>query len=198
MDVMTVPDVWSGQDRVLTVEDMENMPDDEFRYELDDGVLIVSPAPSRLHQLAVARLTVILSAACPAGLVVLPGVGVNISKFQHRVPDVAVVRASAVETFFEETPPELVVEVASPRTRLYDRNRKKDIYRGFGIAAYWIVEPSLDCPELTVFELRSGVYEETAHVTGNEEYRAAIPFPVAIVPSKLVTLWRRRSAIRTP
>jgi hypothetical protein len=45
MGVMTVPDVWSGQDRMLTVEDMENMPDDEFRYELDDGVLIVSPAP---------------------------------------------------------------------------------------------------------------------------------------------------------
>ena len=76
---MPIPDVWSGQDRALTVEDMENMPVDEFRYELDDGVLIVSPAPSTLHQLAVARLTVILSAACPAGLVVLPGVGVNVS-----------------------------------------------------------------------------------------------------------------------
>jgi hypothetical protein len=32
-------------------------------------VLIVSPAPSTLHQLAVARLTVLLSAACPDGLV---------------------------------------------------------------------------------------------------------------------------------
>ena len=53
---MTAPDVWSGQDRALTVADMENMPDDEFSYELDDGVLIVSPAPSNLHQLAVLRL----------------------------------------------------------------------------------------------------------------------------------------------
>ena len=69
MGAMIIPDVWSGQDRALTVEDMENMPDDEFRYELDDGVLIVSPDPSTLHQLAVARLTVILSAACSAGLV---------------------------------------------------------------------------------------------------------------------------------
>jgi hypothetical protein len=43
---------------VLTVEDMENMPDDEFRYELDDGILIVSPAPSTLHQLAVTRLAI--------------------------------------------------------------------------------------------------------------------------------------------
>ena len=95
MSVMTVPEIWSGQDRVLTVEDMENMPDDEFSYELDDGVLIVSPAPSMVHQLAVSRLTMILGAACPSGLVVLAGVGVNITRFQHRVPDLAVVPADS-------------------------------------------------------------------------------------------------------
>jgi Uma2 family endonuclease len=188
MGVMTASDFWSGQDRVLTVEDMENMPDDEFRYELDDGVLIVSPAPSTLHQLAVTRLAVILSAACPAEFVVLAGVGVNISKFQHRVPDVAVVRAGSLESFFQETPPALVVEVASARTRLYDRNRKKDVYEGFGIPAYWIVEPDRDRPELTVFELRSGAYEQTTHVVGDEDYRAVVPFPVTIVPSKVVAV----------
>jgi Uma2 family endonuclease len=164
MDAMTIPDVWSGQDRALTVSDMEDMPDDEFRYELDDGVPIVSPAPSTLHQLAVTRLAVILSAVCPAELVVL-----------------------ALGSFFQEAPPELVVEVASPRTRLYDRNRKKDVYQDFGIPAYWIVEPSSDRPELTVFELRSGSYEQTAHVTGAEEYRAALPFQLTIAPSQLVT-----------
>jgi Uma2 family endonuclease len=188
MSVMTIPEAWYVQDRTLTVEDMENMPADEFRYELDDGVLIVSPAPSRLHQLAVTRLAVILTAACPAELVVLAGVGVNISEFQHRVPDVAVVRAGSFDTFFEETPPELVVEVASPRTRLYDRNRKKDVYEGFGIPAYWIVEPDLSCPGLTAFELRSGTYEQTAHVTGDQEYRTVIPFPVTVAPSHLVTI----------
>lgn len=190
MSVMTIPEAWYGQDRMLTVEDMENMPDDEFRYELDDGILIVSPAPSRLHQLAVSRLTVLLSTACPAELVVLAGVGVNISRVQHRVPDVAVVGADTMDTFFEERPPVLAVEVASPRTRLYDRNRKKDIYEGFGIPAYWIVEPDMDKPELIVFELRSGTYEQTAHVTGAEEYRAEIPFPVTITPAQLVSLRR--------
>jgi len=114
MDAMTIPDVWAGQDRALTVEDMENMPDDEFRYELDDGVLIVSPAPSTLHQFAVTRLAVILSVARPAEFAVLAGVGVNVSKFQHRVPDVAVVRAGALESFFQETPPELVVRLPHP------------------------------------------------------------------------------------
>ena len=68
MSVMTIPEAWYVQDRTLTVEDMENMPDDEFRYELDDGVLIVSPAPSNLHQVAVTRLAVLLSAVCPAEL----------------------------------------------------------------------------------------------------------------------------------
>jgi Putative restriction endonuclease len=98
------------------------------------------------------------------------------------------VRASSLETVFQETPPALVVEVASPRTRLYDRNRKKDVYQGFGISAYWIVEPDRDRPELTVFELRQGFYKQTAHVTGDEEYRAVLPFPVTIAPSQLVTL----------
>ena len=56
MSVMTIPEAWYAQDRTLTVEDMENMPDDEFRYELDDGVLIVSPAGTNWHQLAVTRL----------------------------------------------------------------------------------------------------------------------------------------------
>ena len=188
MDLMTDPYLWSGQDRTLTVEDMENMPDDEFRYELDDGVLIVSPAPSTLHQLAVTRLAVILSAACPAELVVLAGVGISISKFQHRVPDVAVVRANSLETVFQEMPPALVVEVASARTWLYDRNRKKDVYQSFSIPAYWIVEPDRDRPELTVFELRQGSYKQTAHVTSDEEYRAVLPFPVTIAPAQLVTL----------
>jgi Uma2 family endonuclease len=190
MDVMTTPDFWSGQDRTLTVEDMENMPDDEFRYELDDGVLIVSPAPSNLHQVAVTRLAVLLSSACPVRFEVLAGVGVNISRFQHRVPDVAVVAASSLDNVFQETPPALVVEVASPRTRLYDRNRKKDIYESFGIPAYWIVEPDMDHPELIVFELREGVYKQTAYATGTEEYHAEIPFPVTIMPSQLVSLRR--------
>ena len=58
-------------------------------------------------------------------------------------------RAESLDTFLAEIPPELAIEVASPRTRLYDRNRKKDVYVGFGIPAYWIVEPDPDRPELS-------------------------------------------------
>jgi Uma2 family endonuclease len=188
MSVMSTPDIWSGEDRMLTVEDMESMPDDEFRYELDDGVLIVSPAPSPRHQLVVARLTVLLTAVCPAGLVVLPGVGINVTRFQHRVPDLAVVDAGSFGAAFVEKPPLLAVEVASPRTRMYDRNRKKDVYESFGIPSYWIVDPDPAKPVLTVFELVSARYREVAQVTGSEPFHATQPFPVTVAPVDLVTL----------
>ena len=183
---MTKPDLWLSQDRLVTVEDLQDMPEDEFRYELDDGMLIVSPAPSPRHQLVVSRLTVMLFVACPDDLAVLGGAGVNINKFQHRVPDVVVVRADWLDSYYGETPPLLAVEVASPRTRLYDRNRKKDVYEGFGIPAYWIVEPERDNPRLIAFELRDGKYATVADVAADEQFRAELPFPVTIRPATLV------------
>ena len=185
---MTRPDLWQDPGRLLTVDDLADLPPgDDRRYELDDGMLIVSPAPLNIHQLVVARLTAILTAACPADLVVLPGVGVNITRFQHRVPDVAVVAADSFDTDHVERPPALAVEVASRSTRLYDRNRKKDVYESFGIPGYWIVEPERDRPRLTAYELRGGKYEVSADVTGDEEFRTAQPFPVAIRAATLVT-----------
>lgn len=188
MSVMTAPEVWFGEDRMLTVDDMEDMPDDEFRYELDDGLLVVSPAPSGLHQLAVTRLTVLLSGACPDDFLVLAGPGINLSRFQHRVPDVAVLRWTSFREPFPEDPPVLAVEVASPRTRVYDRNRKKDVYEKFGVRSYWIIEPDAERPSLAAFELRRRRYAEVAQVTGDQPYRAVRPFPVSVVPASLVAM----------
>jgi Uma2 family endonuclease len=186
MVTMTTPDLWLSQDRPVTVEDLQSMPEDEFRYELDDGMLIVSPAPAPRHQLAATRLAAILMAACPDDLAVVIGIGVNLTKFQHRVPDVAVVRGDAVDEYYYEKPPLLAVEVASPRTRLYDRNRKKDVYEAFGIPSYWIVEPDRAKPRLIALVLRDGRYEQVADVTGDEAFHDTLPFPVTIRPSVLV------------
>ena len=185
MSVMRAPEAWAD-DRVFTVEDLEDMPDDEFRYELDDGMLIVSPAPSLPHQIAVMRLAVILNAACPPGLLVVPGPGVNINRFQHRVPDIAVIRSESVTPMFLAEPPVLAVEVASPRTRVYDRGRKRDVYEGFGIPSYWIIDVGQEKTSLTALDLRRGKYTETARVTGGEAFHAARPHPVTIVPAVLV------------
>jgi Uma2 family endonuclease len=187
MVVMTTPDLWHDQDRLLTVDDLEDLlPEDDRRLELDDGILIVSPMPVNIHQLVVARLTLVLTAACPADLVVLPGVGVNITRYQHREPDVAVVAANSFGAKFQERPPALVVEVSSRSTRLYDRTRKKDVYEGFGVPAYWIVEPEPDRPRLIAFGLRDHKYQVVADVTADAQWHAAVPFPVTIKPASLV------------
>ena len=39
-----------------TLQDLESFPDDGSRYELLDGVLLVTPAPAPLHQLVVSRV----------------------------------------------------------------------------------------------------------------------------------------------
>ena len=116
----------------------------------------------------------------------LAGVGINVTRYQHRVPDVAVVPADSFDTKFQEHPPALVAEVSSGSTRLYDRNRKKDVYEAFGIPAYWVAEPDRDRPRLIAFELRDGSYQTVADVTGDEAFRAALPFAVTIRPATLV------------
>ncbi len=183
-------------DRPLTVEDLDLLPDDGNRYELDDGVLVVSPAPVVGHQVVVHRLCLALSAACPEDFFVLPGPGVEQSPSQYRIPDLVAVRASSIG-FYDKSisrPPALVVEVGSPSTAAYDRNRKKDVYAGFGIASYWIVKPDVGKPSITAFELRRGAYRQIAEATGDEVFKPMRPFPCEIVPSALVAgPWRRQT-----
>lgn len=51
--------------RALTRDDLDAMPDDGHRYELLDGALIVTPAPSTGHQSVLAQLFLLIHAAAP-------------------------------------------------------------------------------------------------------------------------------------
>ena len=54
-----------------------------------------------------------------------------------------------------------------------------------GVSSYWIVDPTAPCA-LTVLELDdSGTYQQVAHVVGDQEFVAARPFPVTVVPAGL-------------
>jgi Uma2 family endonuclease len=81
------------QRRALVNADLDDRPDDGHRYELLDGVLIVTPAPSPRHQDAVAHLLMLLHAACPPGLkVMLAPLDVNLAEDTLLEPDVLVFR----------------------------------------------------------------------------------------------------------
>jgi Uma2 family endonuclease len=185
---------WPPDDRPLIVDDLDLTPDDGSKYELDDGVLVVSPPPTLGHQLVVSRLATLLDTASSPEFLVVFGVGVSMSVYQYRIPDIVALKSEDFDITAKSVarPPALAIEVASPGTALYDRNRKKDVYAGFGIPMYWIVTPDLDKPSLTVYELRDGGYVELAVVTSDEVYRADRPFTVEICPAKLVARDRRR------
>ncbi len=186
MGAMTIADAWPPTARPFTTDDLDRMPDDGHRFELLDGVLVVSPRPTPIHQVVASRLGYVLRQACPAGLEVVPEPAVMISADTEFDPDIIVIGLEHIGGMKITDPPLLAVEIRSRSTALIDLGKKKSAYEGFGVESYWIVVPAADQPELIVFELRDGSYEQAAHVLGNEPFRAERPFPVEVVPSRLV------------
>jgi Uma2 family endonuclease len=170
---------------VLTEDDLATMPDDGHRYELLDGALLVTPAPSINHQICVTALLVLLHAArLDDHRVFVAPLDVRLSHVTVLEPDVLVARKADLTPARHEGPPLLVVEVLSPSTRRIDLGTKRLAYEAAGVPAYWLVDPEV--PSLTVLELDAGRYVERATVAGDEPYRATFPFPVTVVPARLL------------
>jgi Uma2 family endonuclease len=186
MVAMTIAEAWPTAGRLFTVDDLDRMPDDGRRYELVDGVLLVSPAPGIPHQEVLGELFVQLRQACPGALAAVLGPGVRMSVDTELIPDLVVIRRDQLAEIRVTRSPLLAVEIQSPSTALFDLNTKKAVYERFGIESYWIVVPDVDRPELIAFELQDGRYEQVAHVTGGQTFRAQRPFDVEVVPAHLV------------
>jgi len=174
--------------RPFNVADLDDMPDDGRRYELIDGELLVSPAPGWPHQSTVVALTVLLQTTCPADLRVLVApFGVRPDDWNELQPDVLVARYTDLTMKNLPVAPLLAVEVISPSSRLTDANLKKAAYARLGVPSFWLVDPDLEAPTLTVFELAGDAYEQIAQVTGDDAFAVDRPFAVSVVPSELVT-----------
>jgi len=91
-------------------------PDDGRRHELIDGVLLVTPAPSVRHQVAVANLFALLRAGCPESLIALTApLDVALADDTIVQPDLVVARRQDFTEQDLPTAPLLVVEVLSYR-----------------------------------------------------------------------------------
>ena len=178
------------QSRPLTRADLADMPDDGHRYELIDGVLIVTPSPRWGHQDVVGRLHLLLSEACTPELqVVLAPFDVALADDTVMQPDLLVARFDEITDRDLPSVPLLAIEVASPSTRLFDLNTKKAKFDEAGIEAFWVVDP--EALWLRAWERRGGELVEVAHVRGEETFATEVPFPVEITP---VTLRRAATA----
>jgi len=169
---------------LLTVDDLQDTPDDARRYELIDGILLVSPGPVAPHQRAAMRLGTALHLGCPEGLEVFGPFTLRLSRHTEVIPDVAVVRVGPDPLPRYPRDVRLVVEVLSVSTRRRDLSLKKQVYADAGIPSYWVLDP--DEPSMSVYELADGDYTLRATVRGHEPFDATSPFAVRLVPSSLV------------
>ena len=173
--------------RPFTVDDLEGFPDDGNRYELIDGMLLVSPAPSWEHQEVGLALFVLLRGHCPPDLRALAApFAVQTALDSEVQPDIIVARYVDFRSKNLPVAPLLAVEVLSPSTRLKDLNLKRAHYERIGVASYWILDP-VEPGALTVLDLDSSdVYREVARVEGDEEFAATRPFPITVIPARLL------------
>jgi Uma2 family endonuclease len=181
---MTDMTVMPRESHDWTVHDLDLIPEDGLQYELLDGALLVSPAPTRLHQRAVARVFTILTAACPPEFEVLfapldwrPDGRTSLQ------PDVVVLadrdsRGIVADSLL------LAVEVLSPSTRRKDAVFKGSKYEDSGVASFWLVDP--ETPAISAFELVAGHYVLAGEATGNAAVTLSRPFAVTVIPSTLV------------
>jgi Uma2 family endonuclease len=128
------------------VEKVRRLPNDGNRYEVIDGELFVTPAPSWTHQSVVLELAMILAPyvrghsvghviAAPAEVVFGPR-----NVVQPDVFVVPLVRGEAPRTWNEVGRLLLAIEVVSPTTRRTDRREKRELYQRKGVPEYWMVD----------------------------------------------------------
>jgi Uma2 family endonuclease len=129
-----------------TPDEVRALPDDGRRYEVVAGELLVTPAPSFLHQEAVGRLYRMLSdytertavghaSMSPADIE--PEAGALVQ------PDVFVgplLEGRRPRTWADFSHLLLAVEVLSPSTARADRTVKRLFFQRSGVTEYWIVD----------------------------------------------------------
>jgi Uma2 family endonuclease len=147
------------RDHPWTVADLELLPDDGLRYELVDGTLLVSAAPSKMHQRVIGNLHLLLRAACPPELeVFLAPTDYQPTSTRSLQPDLLVVSRDDPGNKAVTTPLALAVEVLSPSSRSVDLVLKRELYEQAGVGCYWVVDA--EEPSLRAWLLQDGLLVE--------------------------------------
>jgi Uma2 family endonuclease len=122
-----------------------SLPESLDHIELVDGEVVLSPAPSVLHQEVVRNLCFVLTLwarAHPPAAVGLSPLDVRLAPGRIVQPDLFVLLQGfpKAATGPLDAIPDLTIEVLSARTT-YDRLAKRLLYAEAGVREYWVVDP---------------------------------------------------------
>jgi Uma2 family endonuclease len=142
--------------KTYTLEEFWELPEppDHSKLELIAGVLYMTPPPGSKHDSAVSRLNRLLSkfliASKDTGTLYVPRAAIWTSRSTYLEPDLFYV-LQETESKFEErhrTTADLVIEVISPGSAVYDRNTKADTYAALNVTELWLVDEVVETLEI--------------------------------------------------
>lgn len=137
---------WTAADVRSIIDESRHWP----RYELLDGELLVTPAPTPAHQIAIGELFTSLFEYCKRediGIALMSPADIELAPETIMQPDIFVVPNDVIPADEPLVWPNvsrllLAVEVLSPSTFRRDRVAKRDFYLANGVEEYWIVDAS--------------------------------------------------------
>ena len=163
---------YKTQRRPCTYDDYLTLPDDGRRYEIIEGELFMSPAPTTKHQFVKRSIQHYLHTFVIThnlGEVLDAPTDVVFSDTNIVQPDILFIAKANLHKITEANirgAPDLIVEILSPATADTDRGAKKLLYERYGVKEYWLVDPDPETVE--IYTLQAGRYElaQRAEKTG--------------------------------
>ena len=152
--------------KTYTLEEFWALPDppDHSKLELIAGVLYMSPPPEYTHDNIVTRLirlfTLELARLGVSGKLYAPRAAIWTSDSTYLEPDLFYLSAETERQLDPKhrTTADLVIEVISPGSAIYDRNTKAGTYAALGVKELWLVDEIEETVEVRT--LRGDRYSE--------------------------------------
>jgi Uma2 family endonuclease len=110
----------------------------EREPEYVHGELVEKTLPNDTHSRIQQRLSVLLDRTGHCR----PALRMRLAEDAFRIPDFAVF-AHEPESEVPDSPPLLIIEIASPDDKMHDLLEKFEDYRAWGVPHIWMVEPEL-------------------------------------------------------
>ncbi len=132
--------------RHWTAADLREIPDDRNRYEIIDGELLVTPAPSWGHQDISKSLLLMIDAYVNAhriGKLLMAPAAIDLADDTVVEPDLFVVPlidGRRPQSWEDVGRLLLVIEILSPSTARADRTVKRRRYQREAVPEYWIAD----------------------------------------------------------
>lgn len=173
--------------KTYTLEEFWELPEppDHTKYELISGVLYMAPPPEYRHDRLAGRLIHFLSVhlaalGCP-GTLYSARAAIWTSPNTYLEPDLLYVSDELEATFDKKrrTSADLVIEILSPGTALYDRNTKADTYGALGVRELWLVDGVAQTVEIR-YQTGDGFGER--EIFSETEIVASRVFPTLALP----------------